>query len=1004
METLFNTMKAYLLQLFILFSFNPIISGQSDTLYVNKVLEPANKDDYTLILTHEYDSQLNKYKIVIFHKKGHKYMEGFSEQPDAQHFVGEVLQYYSSGEICCRLNYQSHKKGILEFYSKKGYKNYRTNFINDKKNGEVNYFDNNEKVVATGLFVDDVFYEGTKPSWFANLGESPISLFYDYKNGEPVSIRKYYKNGKIACEGTLKSEFRLNKVVYYFENGDSIGECTYGEKNDPINGVDVDYQDDLERGFLGDTKPAILKSINYYSDTFKESQIFFDNKGKRLGECSFKGSEPYNGKYLTESRGRKFNNKENRSWKTLFTLSEWRKHGPATVFDSEWRVIKIDNYADDKLDGEQILFDTLGNEISRGIFRDDKPWQGTLRLEKTLCEYSSGQKNGKCIFYSDRVVNDSPYMEAQYNNDKLEGKALGLYDKTGEIIAEGIYRDNQPFEGVFIEFKHRIILLNKYDNGDKISEIQFHDKSLEKEWRNSNNQLLASSALIPEHEINFLTGKKIKYDINTGKELAIGFYKNNKPFEGSFIEGRNYEEYKNGVLHGKQLIKNNRGAILEIHFYVNGLKNGTSTYFDENENLIASGEFRNDQCFNGDFLTKSGIISYKEGKKHGKFTSIINNTKSEINYQDGKKEGEAIFTYWIFNPIRDTFYYRGIYKNDKPFEGEFFEDKNINRYKNGQLDGLQERYPSKIGFKKKLDVNYKGGQLHGKTTYYLFDTMVEGEYKENKKYKGFFKDETKINEGFVHYQNFEKTTDSLFILFDRHILYRDKKPYEGCDGLNGNSRYSVCYNKGKIEKIFTIDKTTKSPDTIAVTHFFDKNGYALNKQGIKTKQIKYKNQFSKGIETHLDPEGNVTGKIKFKDGIITSGCIETSFDFINARDYTFCLKNGAASYFLKVENCAFYIESGLHEKLDIPYPFLPPNQYFFDLDHLNQTIKFYSAETNELVCTVKKDEGGFIEGININNRSDGSYYVTQYKNRQSVNEGLFSWGEVKPTIQEWLKN
>lgn len=98
------------------------------------------------------------------------------------------------------------------------------------------------------------------------------------------------------------------------------------------------------------------------------------------------------------------------------------RHGKWTLYDTEGKVVGIENYSNAMLDGEQKYFHSNG-QVSQ------------------IVNYSKGYIHGKCVEYfsSGKLKQDANYVQGY-----LDGKFINYDEISGEVSSEGMYVNGKP--------------------------------------------------------------------------------------------------------------------------------------------------------------------------------------------------------------------------------------------------------------------------------------------------------------------------------------------------------------------------------------------------------------------------------------------------------------------------------------------------------------------------------------------------------------------------------
>ena len=422
--------------------------------------------------------------------------------------------------------------------------------------------------------------------------------------------------------------------------------------------------------------------------------------------------------------------------------------------------------------------------IFEGTFLDGKQWEGNgelIEFEKNgddlneyryIGEISKGKKHGK----GKRL---NKYGKIEYEGEYIEGKKSGKgkeLSNFGELIYEGEYlNDKRNGQGKeykygenFLVFEGQFLNGQRWEGIGKEYDTNVYCLSFEGEYKTGKKNGKAKEYYYvyddsdPNRKIKFKP--KIKFEGNylDGEKEGecMEYHKNGKiKFKGVYSKGLKWD----GVGYDE-----NGEIILEMK---NG--EGKGKIYDEKNNLIFEGEFKNGEYFNGK------IYEYEKGDGNNyqiKFEGIYENGQ----LKKGKKyeKNEIIF--------------EGEYKNNKEWEGKI---KNYKIENNFITQGkISEGKWS--GFGKEYDqfetVIYEGefleGKRHGKGKEFSFSSFeileFEGTFNKGKK-NGLFKVYSQLNGRIIEEKEYK---DDVLINgkeFDEYgnIIYegtyKDDKKFEG---------------------------------------------------------------------------------------------------------------------------------------------------------------------------------------------------------------------------------
>jgi len=297
--------------------------------------------------------------------------------------------------------------------------------------------------------------------------------------------------------------------------------------------------------------------------------------------------------------------------------------------------------------------------IFKGDYKGGKKWNGVLELydENQNLIFKYEYKNGKNEFHK----NNHHVLILESTDKSKEEKVKGNeYNKYGELIFEGEFKNGQRYKGLSREYDRygKKIFYGEYKDGNKF-------------YGNEYNLNRIGEEIIFEGEFR----NNIKYK---GKEYTkFG----ELIYEGDFKDGKRWN--------GKGF--NN----ISEFYYVNGKIEGNVFVYDYIKHELFEGEYKNGEKYNGKLKTY--------------FDDINNILKREVEIKNGNIEGNGKEYYG-----NQRLKYVGTYKNGK-YDGngilyyEYFGYiKYIGEFKDGMKDGNGKEYD------KKGNLIYEGKYLKDK--------------------------------------------------------------------------------------------------------------------------------------------------------------------------------------------------------------------------------------------------------------------------------------------------
>ncbi len=462
--------------------------------------------------------------------------------------------------------------------------------------------------------------------------------------------------------------------------------------------------------------------------------------------------------------------------------------GEIIWYDIKGKKTILRNYDKGKLEGTIISFLTNGNVISKGTYKNGKPYSGTIK-DNCACpvsytKYIKGKKQSDITYYQDSNIRAKEKFyfieknsQSSYYNEELPLKEV-YYDKNNNEIGTLFYTKKDTYSishGTEISFyeenqqisaiKSKIIFIKEYK---KTEETVYH-KNGEK-WlygQYKEGEKWNGGFLIDRTERNYKEGiqigEEITYDENLDKILVQTTYKNGKPYNGSVIKYRTKQTYKEGNLLKEEEYYDYSFKNIKERTVYSGLESQTNWY-NKKGDLLGIG-YTNNELKNGFYIDGYKHTNYKENKKNG--------IEKKYNYEDEIEEitqykNDTIVWRKTPKPNHKNEYFICNYKNNKPYEGQKMDYSTVKYYTKG--------FVSK---KEKYDKNYDTKKF----------TLEEVSFhKLNDDYNNVTKR--------IIYKNNTPYT----------IEYKDGKPY---NGMHWKSNYLITYKKGKGEGLFREYKQNK---------------------------------------------------------------------------------------------------------------------------------------------------------------------------------------------------
>lgn len=451
------------------------------------------------------------------------------------------------------------------------------------------------------------------------------------------------------------------------------------------------------------------------------------------------------------------------------------------------------------------FFDINGKKVGSCTYIDNYPYTGTI-LDHDLIwtvitkkTYVKGFVVGTIIDYdiTFKILNkysaeNSPSMNAEnYQN---------AYTK-----------DGQPYNGKFV-IEYSLI---EYKNG------------LMHGFKKNFDFLTRDTSEI----ISYKNGKKdglYQYLAIKDSVLAQGYYKNDQPFSGSFLDlnqfiFKTFNVYEDGILVG----------INTYHFEYSSTKTNKITSYK----LINTCSFQDNKAVNGTFYDKKKYMFYTyEDEKLTKIYKLNDRNLDTIEIQTFENDKLHGFFKSKINAYLDE-YIVGYYKHGEPFEGYFRDQKNrliINQYLNGQMITTKDYSIGNIPNFYTIENGKRNG------------ISLQRVLRDTTRFKSVYKDDLPY--------------EGQICLKDEILSYKKGKLDGKCILLNGsvrNAKKITYYVDGHIMKVVNF-KVFNTIDSIVTDYV---NGVIIEGQDIQhrdytTKVYNYKNGKITGDSTIFESDTN----------------------------------------------------------------------------------------------------------------------------------------------------
>ncbi len=573
-------------------------------------------------------------------------------------YTGKDIKF-KNGKIKFKKNY---KNGVLNgkyvLYYLNGNKKLETNYKDGYIEGKyLEYFEDGKKRLEEEY--KNRKLNGKKISYFRT---NKIEFEKNYKNG--VLDDKYiiyYLNGNKKLEANYKNGKLHGEYFEYYKDGKRKLKKEYQD------GIDININTILVRGiniknYKGDK--LVLKKSNIEKYKIKASSSLNEYKiknidDKKLTTAWIEGKKDYGvGEYFelaqTDRIPRYILNgyhkskkiwKENSRVKTFKVLIDNKKYFLLHLKDSmqqqkfelpinknikhSYKFIIVDIYKGDKykdtaisdishsvsistmpptikkvLNNKKyhghIIYRYFGNKkMSKNIFKNEK-------LIKTIQYYKNGNKKAILNYSKCRLGSDvCSQIYCDLNGDFVQ------YYKNGKIQFKAHFK-NDKLNGKFVYFtlKGKKLIETKFKDG-LISKSFYYNKSKKIETKFENKKPINGFFI----KVNKLYGALERNDFFIGLELDLSYYKNKKLKSHTIYypngNKRLEENYKDGVLNGKQVGFYKNGKLSYENNYANGILVKKNITYYQNGNKRSEKDYINKKYYqwyeNGDIYVEANL-------------------------------------------------------------------------------------------------------------------------------------------------------------------------------------------------------------------------------------------------------------------------------------------------------------------------------------------------------------------------------------------------------------
>lgn len=504
----------------------------------------------------------NQATRAIAIKNSIEYKDGLRE--------GEVIDYDEKGVSIAKGLFKNDIPWRGSFYFVGGYYNELTSYKEGLKDGPYLAYDRDGNLLKEQEYKNGelIGLSKTKGAFQNKICEC------EFKNGKPftgevcedVQVKKYVEGIVVEVELYGEEPEHILKTRTLYEDDKKIKETSYHNNKsfelsykdyNPYNGVEYSFLNEGSTPYVNGEKHGeffnnytsyytITMSGNYVNGELDGPIIFKDSELNRTTTCTYEKGIPVSGVAMFKKN-------------YITTYKNGKKHGLETSirgdrFSSKAIDSMSRNYVDGQLEGK-IEFYKQKKLIATGVYKNNKPYTGVFHEDSKgtvqyINEYAEGALMKHELHFRD-ILQTLSYR----NGKKLQTK---FYNKE-QLLAEGLYKDDQPYEGGFIELEikdpnyyHERYTLTLYKKGKKNGEeqlVNFKENKIEKTTTYLKNKKVRKVDFIPFKD----------------NDSLVGFYKKGKPFSGYFL----YEEHEN---------KEFSNTVSVLNYYENGQKKGHQFY------------------------------------------------------------------------------------------------------------------------------------------------------------------------------------------------------------------------------------------------------------------------------------------------------------------------------------------------------------------------------------------------------------------------------------------
>ena len=958
----------------------PVFAQQPDTIWLDWKFKPVGKANARYFRFTRLDAQRKKWHVEDFFLNGNPQMQGWSDSPDADHMVDSVFRYFENGRLESVCEHKTYESGWISFFDDKMRRTCRLFCEKQLKNGKATFYNADGSVFSKAVFKSDTMVSGIRPHVMCYNHFNPYA-YLKYKNGKAIEEIKLYPNGKVAMKAKLGNGlFKTVFAEFWDEKGRKIGSCTFDNSyKKPLDGTFVELSDsDKMFDFY---EPALVSKIVIVEKGKPVHARYFDPKGLLIAECAYKNGMPFNGLHVVGLEIMTYLDGANTGRNTYFTKNFGKK-----LFDVEM--------LNGRENGETRYFGPDGSITSTGIWQDGRPFSGRVFYNGELCDYVEGKKTGVCqTFFEDGTMESMTH----FSNDMPDGEAT-FRSRDGLFQTKGTYREGNMYEGTFNGGGNRPVLV-RYATGNLVETTYFHPDTY-----------VVQRIEVPKN------GFTKEFD-RDGRQIFEGELRNGRRFSGRFRDRNSILSYQNGQKHGVSEILGSDNKPVRTEQYVDGKLEG-ETIFYKNGKIAARGVYKNGQPYEGRFIEgdvngSHGIYEYRDSLKNGTALIFFYPVQATVPFVNGKREGTARFSWTKYKDGKvDTFYLTGVYKDNKPFEGDFVEANRHEQYKNGLLDGQIKYFTPDFGGKLAKTETYRAGKLDGETATVLNKRQFVGQFREGKAWSGWHevKGGPAYQKTFVRMEDGAPTGDKFeFIEGYKDLETRDGVPFSGFTKDEKEPFSKHFYSNG--ERTVTVVRVPYSSDTLGIVKYsgdmatmFDPNGRILEK-------TVYTRKYDSGTTDMFSTEKSIhVGHIVFEADKLKEGYFRPE-EHVQPEKQRWGMAQFSKGDSIVVEtsakNSPLIVVRKSQAQFDIPWP-MNLDAFLNDFGSKKGRTEYHlylghDAEPPfKTIATLENDGEGHLTGFSIY-ESGGGFSISKYDGNRYPSETVeqLTLKQMLEQLEKW---